>query len=97
MTSNSVQVGWERPSCDGGHNIVEYNLNYYERVTPIFSRVVISILHITAEGTNYTYTAKNLLPSTPYDFQVQAVRSDLRVGSFSPTRTIRTLPPGKFG
>ncbi|XP_064388769.1 uncharacterized protein LOC135336822 isoform X2 [Halichondria panicea] len=93
VTSNSIKIGWERPSCDGGHRILEYNLNYYEFVTSFFSRVVISIRHIIAEETNYTYTVNDLNPSRSYVFQVQAVRTDLRVSSFSPTRTIRTLPP----
>ncbi len=82
--------------CDGGHSILEYNINYYERVDTFVTRTLLSVRHIDAEKTNYTYTFETLSPSTAYEFQIQAVRSDLRGSSFSASRAIITLPPGDF-
>ena len=90
--SNSILVTWERPSCTGGHIIIEYNIQYYESDTSFFDRVYWSISHINVSWTSYTI--KDLEPDTSYSFRIQAVTSDFRTSSYSLTRAITTLPPG---
>jgi len=88
--SNSIQVGWEEPKCDGGHNIVEYNLEYYRSKNNRGSIVIISGI------TQTNYTVNGLKPSTSYAFRVNTVTAEGIAGSQSRIRHISTLATGIY-
>ena len=91
--SNSITVGWDQPLCDGGHTVIEFDLQYYDSSKSFFDRVTVNVPHIEPSVRNYTATG--LEPSTPYQFRVRVLSSDLRNSAFSIVRQITTLPAGR--
>jgi len=87
VESTSIEISWSPPECSGGHNIIEYNLRFFEEN---LSRFLDFVYHITE--TSYTIT--DLLPATEYTFSVQSVDEDGRTSSFSSRTSAVTLPPG---
>ena len=92
IRSKSIEVGWEAPSCTGGHIIIEYNILYQDQTLSSSEQILQSVEHINPSQSSYII--KNLRPSTAYAFQMRTVTSDFRTSFMSSISTIITLPPG---
>ena len=60
-----VQLGWEPADCNGGHEIVSYDVQYRESSTYLYTTA--------ASVTGFNYTVRDLTPNTIHYFRVVTV------------------------
>ena len=93
IASTSITLGWDSPTCDGGHRVTGFVILYaigtsIDRWTQTFTVTVTG-------GTQRNYTVTGLQASTDYIFRIQAISADHAHGPYSPySLTLRTLIPG---
>ena len=86
--SMSITIGWSDLLCDGGHTIRSFTIRY--RTYFSYFRY---IRNIDPNLRNYTIT--ELVPNSLYSIQIRTVNTDSIRSSFSSSRLVSTLPPGK--
>lgn len=92
--STWVTLGWNEPTCDGGHGITEFILRYQKEVPDYYVSSYIYVYGISSSQRNYTI--HNLEASTSYEFSVQFLSAEFQPSQFSDGRIITTLRPGLY-
>ena len=88
--STSITIGWSESSCDGGHALSSFTIQY-DKVYGFF--LYRYVRNIPSAMRNYTITG--LESNTLYSFRVQAVNVNSLTSSYSLAVSISTLSPGE--